>query len=839
MPAVKTCRSGRSLVFLAALCVAAAGRIGHAADVGSAPWFGSFGVNSPNPPGNLGTLTVENAVHDASGSVYVVETTRVSKFDNNGNLLLTWPCVACFGIDVNQTTGDVYVVQQPLNTISQFSSTGSLIRIFGSFGNGPGQFNQPHGIAVDPATGNLFVLDNANGRIEVLDGTGNYLRQFGQKGTGPGDFSGVANPGGVAYDAVNHWVYATDPPFHKVMKFFGDDGTFLTKWGDPPSATPGHFHWPRSVEVDGSSNVYVTDTDGEIVQYFTSDGTFLGQFQGPQNVTDGPFHPRDIAINRITGEKFVNAAYAYREDKFDPNNVYVKSWGGNIISGSYMEQPFGITVDPTNGDVIVSDGGTFRFKRFTQGGGLKLIWDGKHPSAAIWGFSNRVDITLPGGVPQGNASSIAAAPDGSIWTGAIQTLYPDNPAIPWLSHMDPNGVVIGHADRKESQNNYGELIADVAIEPTSGDVFASDLSFNHLRRVHPDGTTVIDQFLVAPGGITFVNGKLYVVNPQHQNVLRYTDQLSLEATLGGGPGTGDGTFNFDIQSGIAVRASDGHIFVADTHNNRIQELAPDGSFIAKRGTFGGAPGQFGQPEDVALSPGGDFLYVDNTFDRRIDMFCLSTVPACNAIVDQDNDGLRDYQDNCPTVYNPSQIDSDGDGIGDACDPCPLDPLNDIDGDGICGNVDNCPFVYNPDQRDSNHNGIGDACDTCNTDPLGDVDADKVCGSVDNCPYEPNYDQKDSGGILTTTPDGIGDVCQCGDLTQDGIVDASDVTAYRAYLTQDPNTPFAAARKCKVASDGGPCSILDVAVLERALDTTDGAQPPGIAQVCGAATVVGP
>ena len=71
MPAVKTCRSGRSLVFLAALCVAAAGRIGHAADVGSAPWFGSFGVNSPNPPGNLGTLTVENAVHDASGSVYV------------------------------------------------------------------------------------------------------------------------------------------------------------------------------------------------------------------------------------------------------------------------------------------------------------------------------------------------------------------------------------------------------------------------------------------------------------------------------------------------------------------------------------------------------------------------------------------------------------------------------------------------------------------------------------------------------------------------------------------------------------------------------------------------
>jgi len=829
MPAVNSCRSWRSRISLAALCLlGAVASDARAFDIGSAPYLGSFGITPPNPAGYLGSLTVENAVQDSTGYVYVVETTRISKFDRDGNLVLTWPCIACYGIDVNQSTGDVYVVQQPLDTVTQFSSTGSFIRVFGSYGNGPGQFSGPHGIGVDPVTGNVFVWDTGNARVEVFDGTGVFLRQFGQKGTGtsPSDLSGVPSPGGLAFDSVNRWVYVTDPPFHRVLKY-AEDGTFITKWGDPTGSTPGHFHWPRSVEVDGSGNVYVTDTDSERVQYFANDGTYLGQFQGPQNVTQGPFHPRDIAINRITGEKYVNAAYAYREDKFDPNNVYVKSWGGKYTSGSYVDQPMGISVDPNTGDVVIVDASAFLFKRFTHGGAFKNLWS----------WSYRVDITMPGGTGQGNHTAVFVAPDSSVWTGTVGTFYSDNPPVPWIYQFDPNGVVINSSNRKLVVANYGEIISDVVIEPTSGDLLVSDNSFNRLRRVTTSGNDWLDLPLPAPGGLAFANGKLFVVDQPTNTVQRYTPQFTLELTIGG-LGSGNGQFQFDPQSGIAVRASDGHIFVADTRNNRIQELNPDGSFVAKRGVYGGAPGQFALPEDVALSSGGDILYVANSYDHRIDMFCLSTTQAYNGIIDQDGDGLPDYKDNCPTVYNPDQTDSDGDGIGDACDPCPLDPLNDIDHDGICGNVDNCPTVYNPDQRDSNGNGIGDACDTCNSDPLGDIDADKICGSVDNCPYEPNYDQKDSGGFNTTTPDGIGDVCQCGDVSQNGIVDAPDVAAYRAYLTQDPNTPFSAARKCKVATDGGPCSIVDVAVLERALDP-DGTLPPGVGQVCGAATVVGP
>ncbi len=75
----------------------------------------------------------------------------------------------------------------------------------------------------------------------------------------------------------------------------------------------------------------------------------------------------------------------------------------------------------------------------------------------------------------------------------------------------------------------------------------------------------------------------------------------------------------------------------------------------------------------------------------------------NERIDTDGDVVGDNGDNCPVVFNPSQLDMDGDGEGNVCDA-------DRDGDGALTEVDNCPLLSNPSQQDSDLDTHGDACD---------------------------------------------------------------------------------------------------------------------------------
>jgi DNA-binding beta-propeller fold protein YncE len=90
--------------------------------------------------------------------------------------------------------------------------------------------------------------------------------------------------------------------------------------------------------------------------------------------------------------------------------------------------------------------------------------------------------------------------------------------------------------------------------------------------------------------------------------------------------TGDEPGQFRDPLGVAVEraiGSAGHVYVADTGNNRIQKFTGDGQFLLEWGSYGAGNGQFKEPRAIAVEfgPGSTgAIYVADTENERIQKF---------------------------------------------------------------------------------------------------------------------------------------------------------------------------------------------------------------------------
>lgn len=106
---------------------------------------------------------------DNNGNVYVADSKmqRIQVFGSRGNFMnaivgtMAYPT----DVDVDATTGNIYVLDGASHFMWEMTSAGQILRTFGGPGSGSAKFVKPYGLCTDDA-GNVYVADTANSRIQ-------------------------------------------------------------------------------------------------------------------------------------------------------------------------------------------------------------------------------------------------------------------------------------------------------------------------------------------------------------------------------------------------------------------------------------------------------------------------------------------------------------------------------------------------------------------------------------------------------------------------------------------------------------------------------------------------
>ena len=218
--------------------------------------------------------------------------------NNSGTML----AVACQGISSCKVR---------LLSVNRLTGALTLIRDFGSYGVGNGQFNQPMAVSFGH-TGELYVADShfansvLNNRIQVFTTNGDFLYTFGAGGTNVGQFYRALGVG-VGQDGT---LYVADGTNNRVQAFNGS--TALWEYGHS-GTNYGQFNMPWDIQPGLAQLAYVADSANNRIQVVdlvstSSVGAYLGAgwndpFSNPRCAVlapdDNVLYVADYGNNRV------------------------------------------------------------------------------------------------------------------------------------------------------------------------------------------------------------------------------------------------------------------------------------------------------------------------------------------------------------------------------------------------------------------------------------------------------------------------------------------------------------------------------------------------------------
>jgi sugar lactone lactonase YvrE len=565
------------------------------------------------------------------------------------------------------------VVYTPYTFTTLAGSTG-----YGS-GDGIGraaQFNQPWGVAVD-AAGNVYVTDYGNFTIRKVtprgvvttmagiagiparstifgylssaadaDGTGNDAR-FGALIIDP--FFGYQftyGPEGIAADPVGN-LYVADTYNGTIRKitaagvvttFAGLAGSYGALDGVGSAA---RFYSPSAIATDSAGNVYVADEASQLIRKVSAAGvvkTLAGMAMSAgsadgTNSTARFNHPAGIAVDG-SGTIYVADRYSHTIRKVTPAGVVTTLAGlaanpGNVDgtgSAARFYYPMGLAVDSAK-NVYVADGDNSTIRKITPTGVVTTLAGSTNYGSAD-GVGSAAQFDFPSSVAVDSAGNVYVADQ---YNNTIRKVTPGG-AVTTLAGLAGGGY--GSTDGAQASfNNPIGVAADAA-----GNVYVADTDNHTIRRVAPDGfvTTVAGMpgnagsdngtngaaRFYDPAAVTMgPDGNLYVADTDNQTIRRVSPDGVVRTVAGqaGYSGNNDGTgIDAHFYNPYGITTDGTNLYVADTYNNTIRRVTLDGvvtTLAGLAGSFGTADGtgsaaRFSSPNGVAADSAGNIYVAD-------------------------------------------------------------------------------------------------------------------------------------------------------------------------------------------------------------------------------------
>ncbi len=479
------------------------------------------------------------------------------------------------GLEWDAVNSRIVVADTGLDVVSFYDPvSGNLLGQFGGHGTQNGQFDAPRDIAIDGAA-NIYVADAGNTRVQKFDSLGNWIWTSSA--------GGLNADLGVTYDAANNQLLVADTGDSLIKAYDPANGSLL--WTSPPGLSLG-FSQPRDATRGPEGLIWVSAYSQNEIRAYAVDPS-SGKWASSPTVILGDGVKNGRANNEVINP--YNVAFSP-----DGKTVYVSDIGNDRIVNFNIQNlthpvagtPFGRRCQVPCPDAPLS-AGRFAFLRR-----VAVETNGNIIGGDLEG--NQIQIFSPAGAFVNQIGGIHSHPPGFLQAFGVT--------------VGPDGTIYA-VDRA---NQRMERFSSSGTYLNSGGyrgVGAGRVSWPEVAAVAPDKT-------------------VWLADTRNARLEHWPADLSIASGIPsfGTKGKGLGQFNFI--EGITVDSS-GKVWVADTGNNRIQTYNPSNGKFVTIGSLGAGNGQFSMPEGIAVSSSD--IYVADTANNRIEELTLGGTWVANFV----------------------------------------------------------------------------------------------------------------------------------------------------------------------------------------------------------------